>query len=78
MNHNPIAKSKTNPTSLRLAVNAHCYMCMGGDKEDLKTQGSVVSLIKGCKSKMCPLLLVRPFIPSSQQGNSDAKERGQT
>ena len=67
--HNPLAKSNANPTSLRLAVNAHCYLCMGGDKGDLRTQKSVVSLIRGCTSNICPLLLIRPFNPLSQQNN---------
>ncbi len=78
MNHNPMAKSKANPASLRLAVNAHCYMCMGGEEDDLRTQGSVVSLIKGCRSSICPLIFVRPFNPSLQQSNNDAQGEVQT
>lgn len=61
---NPLAKAKKTPTSLRLAVNAHCYSCMGGDKADLRTQNSVVSSIRECASSICPLLPVRPFTPS--------------
>lgn len=71
--HNPVAKAKINSASLRLSVNAHCYMCMGGSKTDLKTLNSIVSDIRGCTSHICPLLTVRPFTPSKQTGNSDAQ-----
>lgn len=72
--YNSMAKAKINPISLRLAVNAHCYMCMGGSDKDLRTQNSVVSLIKGCSSSICPLLPVRPFNPLRKQVSKHKQE----
>lgn len=71
---NPISKYKQNPMSLRSAINAHCYVCMGGSEADLRTKNRVVSDIKACASKVCPLLTVRPFNPSLTQGNSKLVE----
>lgn len=71
---NPMAKAKNNSPSLRLAVNAHCYMCMGGSDKDLRTQNSVVSLIKGCKSSVCPLLEIRPYTRLKKQINKHKQE----
>ena len=59
---NPISKSKSHPLSLRLAINAHCYQCMGGSQEDVKTKISVVQLIRRCDSEICVLRPLRPFI----------------
>jgi len=70
---NPISKYKQKPLSLRCAVNAHCYICMGGAEADIKTKGSIISDIKGCASKVCPLLSVRPFTPPLVQGNNNEK-----
>lgn len=71
---NPMAKAKNNSPSLRLAVNAHCYMCMGGSEKDLRTLKSIVSDIRGCTSNLCPLRPVRPFTPSSKQVNKHEPE----
>jgi len=49
----PIEKAKNNPKSLRLAIDAMCYSCMG------KT-GST-SDIRECTAKDCPLYPVRPY-----------------
>ena len=57
---NPLAKGMAS-TSLRDSVNAHCYMCMGGQIDDLRTRNSVVKDIRGCASAVCPLVSVRPF-----------------
>ena len=49
---NPIQKAKENPTSLRLAINAMCYSCLGsGTPQE----------IRDCSSKLCPLHTVRPY-----------------
>lgn len=49
---NPIQKAKENPTSLRLAINANCFMCLGnGSPQE----------IRDCSSKLCPLHPVRPY-----------------
>ena len=50
---NPIEKAKNNPKSLRLAIDAMCFACMG------KT-GST-SDIRECTAKDCPLYPVRPY-----------------
>ena len=64
---NPIAKALSKKPSRRLAINAHCYMCMGGSNTDLRTRKNVVSLIRWCNNKNCPLSHFRPYTPSSQQ-----------
>jgi hypothetical protein len=46
--------------SLRESINAHCYMCMGGNKDDLQTKSSITRLIDECTSTICPLNTVRP------------------
>lgn len=49
----PIEKLAEKPQSLRLAINAMCYDCMG------RTSTST-SDIRGCTAKTCPLFNVRP------------------
>ena len=63
---NPIARYKNKPTSLRFAIDAHCYSCMGGAEGDLMTLKSVVSDIRGCRSNVCCLRLVRSLKSSSE------------
>ncbi len=53
VNLNPVQKLEKNPTSLRLAVNAMCFDCMGRSK--------VIEDIRNCTSKTCPLYNVRPY-----------------
>ena len=49
---NPIQKAKENPTSLRLAINANCFQCLGnGSPQE----------IRDCSSKLCPLHPVRKY-----------------
>ena len=50
---NPIEKAKNNPKSLRLAIDAQCFDCMG-------RTGST-SDIRECTAKDCPLYKVRPY-----------------
>ncbi len=50
---NPIEKAKQNPTSLRFAINAMCYECLG------KT--GVTQEIRDRTAKDCPLYPVRPY-----------------
>jgi len=47
----PVEKLAKNPKSLRLAINAMCYQCMGGYKNE----------IRGCTAKDCALYNVRPY-----------------
>ncbi len=72
--HNPLTRAKRTPNSLRNAIDAHCYMCMGGEEADLKTRTSIVSMIQDCESEVCPLRPVRGFTPSNPQGNRQDKE----
>ena len=67
-NNNPLAKGM-NSVSLRDSINAHCYMCMGGGIEDLRTRNSVVNDIRYCQSSICPLRGVRPFTLPNTGGN---------
>lgn len=48
----PMQKHLENPTSLRLAINAQCYDCMG--------QGAPTE-IRNCTAKNCHLYPVRPY-----------------
>lgn len=50
----PIEKLAENPKSLRLAVNAQCFDCMG-------RSSTAASDIRGCTAKTCPLFSVRPY-----------------
>ena len=59
--YNPIAKAKSQKPSLRLAVNAHCYMFMGGEITDPKTRNSILQDVYQCASEICPLRPVRPI-----------------
>ena len=53
---NPIQRAAANPTSLRLAIRAKCYDCVGQDA-DPNWQRRVGTC--GCTS--CPLHAVRPY-----------------
>lgn len=64
-NQNPLRKG-INSCSLRKSVNAFCYQCMSGEIDDLRTRISVVSYIRGCESKLCPLWNIRPFTSSKR------------
>ena len=68
MTSNPLSKGMSS-TSLRDSINAHCYMCMGGDIGDTKTRNMVAKDIRHCRSMICPLHSVRPFAASKQGGN---------
>ena len=74
---NPLARAKRKPGSLRCAVDAHCYMCMGGDESDLRTRKSVLTDIRWCTSLACPLAPVRGFIQSKSTGNRVYEEGAQ-
>jgi len=58
---NPIAKSLLNPTSLRSAIDAHCYRCCGGSQDDLRAGFLIIKSIRECKSELCDLIRVRPY-----------------
>jgi hypothetical protein len=52
----PLAKAARNPKSLRLAVNAKCFDCEGGDSDP-----NVRLRIGTCEIRTCPLWPVRPY-----------------
>lgn len=52
----PIEKAQENPKSLRLAINAKCYDCMGCGFD-----GHPANEIRLCEISDCPLWLVRPY-----------------
>lgn len=63
----PIAKAKANPKSLRLAVTAKCFECMGGG-EDTGTR----KLIRACTSNAtCPLHPVRPYQAKDKENDHE-------
>ena len=51
---NPIERAKQNPKSMRLAINAQCYDCMG-------RESGWKNEVRNCPSKNCPLLGFRPY-----------------
>lgn len=59
---NPIEKLASNPNSLRLAVNAKCFDCEGGDADP-----NVRGRIGGCKVTTCGLWAVRPYQKGSEE-----------
>lgn len=56
---NPAEVAKQNPLSLRAAVNAKCYECVGGTLEQPSKNWR--NEIRNCTSKLCPLVPVRPY-----------------
>ena len=66
----PIAKARANPKSLRLAITAKCFECMGGG-EDSGTR----KLIRGCTSHAtCPLHPVRPYQAKDKELDNDSND----
>jgi len=52
----PLERAKRNPTSLRHAINAKCWDCIGGDADP-----SPRWCIGNCEIPACPLWNVRPY-----------------
>ena len=52
----PLEKARRKPTSLRLAITAKCYDCMGRDGDP-----GIRARVRECPSKACPLHPVRPW-----------------
>ncbi len=59
-NKTPIEKAIDNPKSMRAAINAMCYDCIGQDA-DPDWRGS----IRNCICNKCPLYILRPHQRSS-------------
>ena len=51
---NPLEKAKQKPNSMRLAINAFCYECMGFAK-------SWRNDVRDCTAPNCPLFGFRPY-----------------
>lgn len=61
---NPAEKAQRNPTSLRLAINAKCFDCVGGENAD----GGFRRCIRECPSSArCSLHALRPYQHSDVQ-----------
>lgn len=52
----PLNKALADPKSLRKAVTAFCYECVGGDGEP----GARIH-VRNCTTRNCPLFRVRPW-----------------
>ena len=60
----PIERSRRNPTSRRLAINAKCWECSGAGA-DPGTRESIAT----CNVPKCPLHPVRPYQSSVDDGS---------
>ena len=56
----PVEKAQADPRSLRKAINAFCYECMGGDGEP-----GARDHVRNCTAPKCPLYPVRPWQPGT-------------
>ena len=54
----PIERSKQNPKSLRLAINAKCYDCIYDPYSGI---GNWRMQVSSCTSVNCPLYPIRPL-----------------
>lgn len=61
----PLQKARAKPTSLRLAVSAKCYDCVGQDQDP-----GFRARIRDCTVTLCPLHPVRPY----QRGDAEDSE----
>lgn len=61
----PLEKAARNPKSMRLAINAMCWDCVGGNADPSPRQR-----IRDCEIPKCPLWPLRPH--QSVKGRSDA------
>jgi len=68
--HNLIVKAKKRPNSLKAAVNAMCFACMGGSEENLPDAGWKNN-IRTCTAPDCPLYPHRPYQKNSGDNEID-------
>ena len=59
----PLEKLRDRPTSLRAAVTAKCFDCVGGEHADQGYRRAV----RECPAGACPLHRVRPYQPGLQE-----------
>ena len=58
---NPLKKAEDNPQSLRFAINANCFQCMGGHESDPFVTKEMRIEVAKCTSPACPLYRHRPW-----------------
>ena len=66
----PIEKARRNPKSMRLAINATCWRCMGSGG-DPNTRGAIRDCTSG---KTCPLYPLRPYQASDDEADEGDSE----
>lgn len=70
-NKTPIEKAQDKPTSLRLAINAKCFDCVGCGFDPKPTNE-----IRNCKITTCPLWNVRPYQNKKPAGHRSKQSAG--
>ena len=55
----PLEKLQDKPTSLRQAITAFCWLCVGENRKD----------VTNCSATKCPLWNVRPYQKNSKEDN---------
>lgn len=63
----PGEKLAENPRSMRAAINAMCWQCMGGDGADPGWR----NMIRNCTSPKCALWNFRPYRDKADHGKVD-------
>jgi hypothetical protein len=58
--HNWVKKSIADPKSMKKAIAAMCFQCMGGTEDDLP-DGGWKDLIRTCTAPTCALFRFRPY-----------------
>ena len=58
---NPIQKANANPQSLRFAINANCFQCMGGTEDEPYVTKELRIEVAKCTCLGCPLYRHRPW-----------------
>ena len=71
--HNWIVKARRKPASLKTAINAMCFHCVGGTEDELPDPGWKVT-ISTCTAPDCPLYPHRPY----QKDTSDSEDEAES
>jgi len=71
--HNWIVKSRRKPTSLKLAINAKCFECMGGTVEDLPDSGWKDDIRNCTAGDTCALFSHRPYRVNAPDSEEDSE-----
>lgn len=70
----PLEMLKKHPSSIKRAVNAKCFVCIGGSHEEAPPKGWR-QLIAFCGKSDCPLYFVRPFVGSFSHLSADGDDK---